>query len=82
MGSGLDGREPGEAHPRILAKMMKGVYPDARDELPPNMPKALGESVVASIFVEADHVGNKITRRSHTGIIIYINSAPIIWYSK
>ena len=32
--------------------------------------------------VEADHAGNRVTRRLHTGILIYINCAPIIWYSK
>ena len=26
--------------------------------------------------------GDKITRRSQTGILLYLNSAPIIWYSK
>jgi hypothetical protein len=33
-------------------------------------------------FVDADHAGNQITRRSHTGILIYICRAPIVWYSK
>ena len=33
-------------------------------------------------FVDADHAGNSVTRRSHTGFIIFINGAPIIWYSK
>ena len=74
--------EPGDVHPRTLAKTMKDLYPDACDELPPNMPKALGEAVVVTMFVDADHAGNKVTRRSHTGIIIYVNSAPILWYSK
>ncbi len=35
-----------------------------------------------SCFVDADHAGNKVTRRSHTGIIIFCNRAPILWYSK
>ncbi len=30
----------------------------------------------------ADHVGNKVICQSHTGIIIFCNRAPIIWYSK
>ena len=25
---------------------------------------------------------NKVTRCSHTGIIIYVQNAPILWYSK
>ena len=35
-----------------------------------------------SCFVDADHAGNVATRRSHTGILIYLNNAPISWYSK
>ena len=33
-------------------------------------------------FVDADHAGNRVTRRSHTGILLYLNCAPIIWFSK
>ena len=33
-------------------------------------------------FVDADHAGCKETRRSHTGVIIYVNKAPILWWSK
>ena len=33
-------------------------------------------------FVDADHAGDRITCRSHTGIIIFLNSAPILWFSK
>ena len=35
-----------------------------------------------SCFVDANHASDKITRRSQSGIIIYCNSAPILWYSK
>ena len=35
-----------------------------------------------NVFVDADHAGNKITRRSHSGIIIFCNMAPIDWFSK
>jgi hypothetical protein len=33
-------------------------------------------------FVDADHAGEKVTRRSQTGILIFRNRAPIIAYSK
>jgi hypothetical protein len=33
-------------------------------------------------FDNADHAGNCITRRSQTGILIFLNRAPIIRYSK
>ena len=74
--------EKGEAHPRERAGYMKELYPDARDNLPHDMPQPLGNGVNMSCFVDADHAGNKITRRSHTGVIIFLNSSPIIWYSK
>ncbi len=35
-----------------------------------------------SCFVDADHAGNLVMRRSHSGIIIFCNKAPIMWYSK
>ena len=34
------------------------------------------------IDVDANHAGNISNRRSHYGIILYFNNAPIIWYSK
>jgi hypothetical protein len=57
-------------------------YPDAKEAIPHNVPKARGNGVVTSCFVDADHAGCKATRRSHTGVIIYVNKAPILWYSK
>jgi hypothetical protein len=57
-------------------------YGDVCEEMPPNMPEPKGKSVSISCFVDANHAGNAITRRSHTGIIIYIQNAPILWFSK
>ena len=71
-----------EPSPEDRASAMKEIYADASDELPHDMPEPRGEMIDISIFVDADHAGNKVTRRSHTGIIIYCNLAPIIWYSK
>ena len=61
---------------------MRELYPDSKDQIPHDMPDPLGKGVCISCFVNADHAGNKITRRSHIGIFIFLNSAPIIWYSK
>ena len=33
-------------------------------------------------YVDANHAGNIVTRRSHTGIVIFVNSAFLIWWSK
>ncbi len=48
----------------------------------PNMPEPRGQPVVVSCFVDANQAGNVITSRSHTGILIYVHNAPIIWFSK
>jgi hypothetical protein len=46
------------------------------------MPDPRGSVVSTHCFVDADHAGNRITRRSQTGILIFCNRAPILWYSK
>ena len=47
-----------------------------------HMPEALGKYVVIKYYVDANHAENMANRRSHSGIIIYVNNVPIIWYSK
>lgn len=68
--------------PSERAKAMKELYPDAIEHIPHNMPEPRGKEIDINVFVDADHAGNQVTRRSHTGIIIMVNMAPIIWYSK
>ena len=46
------------------------------------MPEALGNYVVIKAYVGANHGGNMTNRRLHSGIIIYVNNALIICYSK
>ena len=57
-------------------------YRGAHEKIPPNMPTARGLEAFISIFVDADHAGNKVNRRSQTGILIFLNRAPIHWFSK
>ena len=57
-------------------------YRDAKEAIPPNMPEARGHDVIITCFVDANHAGNVTDRRSQTGILIFINKAPIQWYSK
>jgi hypothetical protein len=60
----------------------KEFYGDVAEELPPNMPEPRGHPVTISAFVDANHAGNIVTRRSHTGIFLFVQNAPIIWFSK
>ena len=57
-------------------------YPGASEVVPPNAPEIRGKPMHMTCFVDADHAGCRETRRSHTGILIFLNKAPIVWYSK
>ena len=46
------------------------------------MPEPRGNAVDITCFVDANHAGNIVTRRSHTGVLIFVQNAPILWYSK
>ena len=46
------------------------------------MPEPRGREVVISCFCDADHAGCRATGRSHSGILIFVNRAPILFYSK
>jgi hypothetical protein len=46
------------------------------------VPKPKGKTLVVKLFVDSDHAADKLLRRSRTGFILYLNSAPIIWFSK
>jgi hypothetical protein len=58
------------------------IYSDIKEEIPIDFPVPLGNSVCITVYVDVDHAGNAVTRRSQTGFIIFVNSALIIWYSK
>ena len=66
----------------IEKKNWKEFYPWAKDEKPKGMPVPLGKPVQLTMFVDASHAANVVTRQSRTGVIIFVNSAPVIWYSK
>ena len=56
----------------------KDLYGAVEEELPPRMPEPRVSPVIISAFVDAEHAGNVVTRRSHTGIIIFFQNASII----
>ena len=60
----------------------KELYRDAEEQLPNNMPPPLGPPVRMTAFVDASHAANRVTRKLHTGFIIFVNRAPVYWYSK
>ena len=74
-------------HPLIDKQQFKKhdwyeFYRDAKEAILGNMPPTRGNGVTMHCFENADLAGNTVTRRSQTGILIFINRDPIIWHSK
>ena len=50
---------------------MKEIYTDAEEAMPTNAPEPRGNPIQVNCFVDSDHAGDRLTRRSQTGIIVY-----------
>ena len=57
-------------------------YPDAAETMPRDMFEPLGNSVIVCAWVDENHLGNLVNKRSHPGILIYVNNALILSFSK
>ena len=57
-------------------------YRNAEESIPTNIPEPRGKSMQITVFVDASHANNLANRRSQTGVLVFINKAPIQWYSK
>ena len=57
-------------------------YRDAAEAIAGDMPVPRGNPMSTHCFVDASHGSDRATRRSQTGILIFCNRAPVLWYSK
>ena len=56
---------------------------EIKEEIKPSdMPEARGKKVQTTCWVDSDHSGDLVSRRSRTGVLIFCNKSPIIFYSK
>ena len=53
-------------------------YTDTEEAIPGNYLPPRGKPVYIGCYVASNHADNMINRRSHTGIIIFVNNYPII----
>ena len=62
----------------------KYFCPDAHEimSMPIHMTEEIGKYVVIKYYVDVNHTGNMVNMTSHSGIIIYVNNVPIVYYSK
>ena len=78
----FDPRYPTHDETRFKPADWADLYPGAEEAIPLNAPKPRGNPVDVMCYVDADHAGCRVTRRSHTGILLYVQNSPITWYSK
>jgi hypothetical protein len=64
------------------SEQWKEIYGEIVEDVPPNLLVPLGELMNFTVYVDADHASNRVTRRSQTGFIIYGNRASLIWFAK
>jgi hypothetical protein len=57
-------------------------YHNVTKAIPGDMPIPRGNPTSTQCFVDASHGSDHANRRSQTGILIFCNKAPIIWFSK
>jgi hypothetical protein len=57
-------------------------YPNSGEEIPKDLPPEKGPRVRMTVYVDADHAYDLVTRRSITGILVILNNTPIRWISK
>jgi hypothetical protein len=62
----------------------KEFYPDAEEVLPDadTLPKPLGPKVRITVYKDADHAHDVVTRRSVTGVLLLLNNTPVKWISQ
>ena len=51
----------------------KDLYPDAQEIRPRHIPEALGKYFFIKAYVDGNHAVNMANRRSHSGIIVYVD---------
>ena len=57
-------------------------YPYTEEEIPKGLPEPKGKPVKITVYVDADHAHDQVTRRSVTGIILFLNNMPVCAISK
>ena len=57
-------------------------YPGAEEEISPDRLNPKGNLAHITCYINADHAHDQVTRRSVTGILLFVNNTLIYWISK
>ena len=78
----FDPRYPDINYEQFPKADWEDFYGDVKEAIPSNRPEARGLPVVLRMYVDSDHAGDRLRRRSRTGFFIFMNMAQIMWLSK
>ena len=78
----FDPSDPNIEYGTFPACDWKEFYGDVAEAIPHDALPPRGKGVELRMFVDSDHAGEKLTRRSRTGMLIFLNMAMIDWVSK
>jgi hypothetical protein len=67
---------------RDFTKELGDQYPGAFEEIDANLPKPLIDEIEITVFVDSDHAHDKVSRRSITGLLIFVGRTPVFYTSK
>eukprot|EP00957_Ditylum_brightwellii_P200538 15288252-Ditylum_brightwellii.AAC.1 len=71
----------GQLHVDVSAKLWE-QYPEAEKVLDDKVPKPLFQELAITAYVDSDHVHDKVTWQSITGLIIFLGRTPVQYQSK
>ena len=60
----------------------RDFYKVSEEPKPLDAPEPRGKALQTTCYVDSDHAGDLVNRRSRTGVLIFCGMAPIIFYSK
>ena len=55
----------------------KTFYTSTKEEIPGNTPDSRGKEVDLRLYVDSDHAGETVIRRSRSGFFIFVNMALV-----
>ena len=78
----FDNGDPSYDNLEFFEHDFTGLYPDANEDIPENMPEPRTRGVYITVYADSSHGSCLITRRSTTGILLAVNRTPILTYCK
>jgi Reverse transcriptase (RNA-dependent DNA polymerase) len=83
----IDSRDPifidgEEDFAKDYVEELQNDYPDSVEEIDRNIPEPLIDEMIITTFVDSDHAHDQVTRRSITGVMIFVGRTPVLYLSK